>query len=79
MFLCLVVSICSVHNLPVLTVWYILPWIIEHGELDCMEMHIYGIECRFRIKYAITSCYSGLSGVKVAALGMHQFKIDLMT
>ena len=28
-------------------------------------------ECRFRVKYAATSRYSGLSGVKVASLGIH--------
>ena len=33
------------------------------------------IECWFRVKYAVTS-HSGLSGVKVAALGIHQFTTD---
>ena len=41
-----------------------------------LETCIYGIECRFRVKYVVTSCYSGLSGVKVASLGIHQFKTD---
>ena len=31
---------------------------------------------RVSLKYAVTSHYSGLSGVKVAAFGIHQFKTD---
>ena len=43
-----------------------------------LETRVYGIECGVSRKYAVTSRYSGLSGVNVAALGIHQFKTDRM-
>ena len=43
-----------------------------------LETRIYGIECGFRIKYAVTSHSSGPSVVKVGTLGIHQFKTDRM-